>query len=215
MDQNKTGSGPDGEDAGRLDRPLGRGLEDISHLFLSTRSSEAAAHGPPSGSAPPRPTFQRGSRGGPVVLGRKTSLTRDQLAPLLREFQGALEEGLTSIDARIPCPPYGEIDLLALSRSNQLTIVDFDTKADESLLLRGISHVDWVTRSMPIVRRMYPGHTINDTLPPALVLVAPQFPPALRSAARQIAGPTISWVRYAAMESSGGLGIFFEPMEGE
>lgn len=186
-------------------RPLGRGLEEVSHLFRSGRTD----------GAPQLPAAEPGSRAGAVLLGPRTSLTRDQLAPLLKEFPRQLEEGLTPIDSQVPCPPCGEIDLLGLSRSNQLTIIDFDTKSDAGLLIRGIGHVDWVARNMPIVRRMYPGHAINDSLPPALVLVAPQFSPVLRGVARQIARPTIKWVRYSALESSGGIGIFFEHIESE
>lgn len=190
-------------------------MEDISHLFLSGRSGGAAANEHLPGSSLQRTTSQRGSGPGAVLLGPRTSLTRDQLAPLLKEFHGALEEGLRPIDSEIPCPPCGEIDLLGLSRANQLTIIDFDTNPDEGLLIRGIGHADWVTRSMPIVRRMYPGHGIDYSLPPALMLVAPQFSPILRRVARQIARPTIKWIRYNALELSPGLGIFFERVEDE
>ena len=215
MDQNQTGIGTSGEGSGRVDRPLGRGLEDISHLFLSARSGGAAANEDPSGSSPQCTTSPRGSGLGAVLLGPRASLTRDQLFPLLKQFHRALEEGLTFIDSEIACPPCGTIDLLGLSRSNQLTIIDFDMNANDGLLIRGIGHVDWVTRNMPIIRRLYPGQTINDNLPPALMLVAPQFSPGLRGVARQVARPSIKWVRYYALESSVGLGIFFERLEGD
>ena len=206
--------GTDAEGGGRLDRPLGRGLEDISHLFQSGRRSEAIANEHRSGGSPYH--VATSSSPGAVLLGRRMSLTRDQFAPLLKQFHGALEEGLTSIDSEIACPPpYGQIDLLGLSRSNQLTIIAFNTNADEWLLIRGLGHVDWVTRNMPIIRRLYPSHTIDYSLPPALMLVAPQFSPALRSVARQVRCPTIKWIRYCALESSVGLGIFFERIEGE
>ena len=215
MDQNTTGFGAGSEGGGRLDRPLGRGLEDISHLFQSGRNSETAANHHPPGSSPQRATAPQGSRAVAVLLGSKTSLTRDQLASRLKEYHGALEDGLTSIDSEIACPPCGEIDLLGLSRSNQLTVIDFDTNADERLLIRGIGHVDWVARNMPIIRRLYPGHAINYSLPAALMLVAPQFSPMLRSAARQVTHPTIKLVRYYALESSDGIGILFERIERE
>jgi len=205
--------GTGAEGGGRLDKPLGRGLEDISHLFRSGARSEATPNEHSSCGSPQHASTS--SPAGGVLLERRMSLTRDQLAPLLKQFHGALEEGLTSIDSEIACPPCGQIDLLGLSRSNQLTVIDFNTNADEGLLIRGIDHVDWVTRNMPIIRRLYPSYTINYSLPAALMLVAPQFSRALRSVARQILCPTIKWVRYCALESSGGLGIFFERIERE
>lgn len=210
MDQSATGSGISAEGGGRPDRPLGRGLEDISYLFQSGKRGEATAHQHLSGDSPQQATSPRA---GAAYLGRRTSLTRDQLAPLLKEFHGVLEEGLVSIDSEVPGPPCGQIDLLGLSHSNQLTIIDFDTNTDERLLLRGIGHLDWITMNLPIIRRLYPGHAINYSLPPALMLVAPQFSPALRSVARQVAYPRIKWIRYCVLESSAGLGIFFERIE--
>jgi len=201
------------EGGGGLDRPLGRGLEDISNLFQLGRRSEATVKEHPSGGSPQLAATS--SPAGAVLLGGRISITRDRFAPLLKQFHSALEEGLTAIDSEIACPSCGQIDLLGLSRSNQLTIIDFNTNADDGLLIRGIGHLDWIARNMPIIRRLYPSHTINYSLPPALMLVAPQFSPALRSVARQVLRPTIKWVRYHALESSGGIGIFFERIEGE
>ena len=123
----------------RADKPLGRGLEDVSHLFLSPKAPEAASTARPS---PPS-----GSRGG-IALLRPASVTREQLAGLVMEFPSALEEGLRAVDANIPCHPCGEIDLLAVSRGSQLTIVDLETTANDALLLRGIGHFHWVARNM-------------------------------------------------------------------
>src|SRR3989442_1356436 len=116
------------------------------------------------------------------------------------EFDGALEEGLRAFDAKIPCPSCGEIDLLAVDRASQLTIIDFEMTFDDSLLLRGIGHFDWVVRNMPNVRRMYREQVVNFSLPPRLFLLAPQFSPLLRSVARQITRPQIHWVRYHTVD---------------
>ena len=198
MDQNPTGGGGGAERVGRSDRPLGRGLEDVSHLFLSQKAAEAGASDPAAirsteCSSPP-PGF-----GGGIALLRPASVTRDRLAIILREVAGALKEGLKAIDTKIPCHPCGEIDLLAVSRGSQVTIIDFDTAVNDGLLLRGIGHFDWVVRNMPNVRRMYREQAINCSLQPRLFLLAPQFSPLLRSVARQIICPQIQWVRYLSL----------------
>jgi hypothetical protein len=78
---------PDG--TRRPDKPLGRGLEDISHLFLSHKASDAAASSPPATSAVERASPAVAPRGGLALL-RPTSVTRDRLTALLMEFTGAL-----------------------------------------------------------------------------------------------------------------------------
>jgi hypothetical protein len=131
------------------------------------------------------------------------------------ELDGALEEGLRAIDANIPCHPCGEIDLLAVDRASQLTIIDFDTTSNDGLVLRGIGHFDWVVRHMPNVARMYREQAINFCLQPRLVLLAPRFSPLVRSVARQITHPRIHWITYHTVDGPGGPGILFEPVRDE
>jgi hypothetical protein len=204
MDEQKTGGAENADGHGRGDRPLGRGLEDVSHLFLSQRAAE-----------PERGPSSPASRGGGVALLRPASVSRDRLAGVLREFAGALEDGLKPIDANVPCHPCGEIDVLAMSRSSQLTIIDADTTVNDGLLLRGMGHFDWVVRNMPNLRRMYREHALNFSLQPRLVLLAPHFSLLLQSVARQITCPQIHWIRYHAVDAAGGPGILFEPVVAE
>lgn len=207
MDQDEPGGS-----AGARDRPLGRGLEAVSHLFLSHKTGEGpagdVAAGRSPGSSPPS-----GPPG--IAVLRPASVTRDRLGSILMECDGALEEGLRVIDARIPCHPSGEIDLLAVDRASRLAIIDFEATVNDGLLLRGIGHFDWVVRNMPNVQRMYRGEAVNVELPPRLFLLAPQFSALLRNVARQITRPQIHWVRYHTVDAAGGPGILFEPVTGD
>ena len=205
MDQN------DGAEAkGLHGGALGRGLEHVSHLFLSPRPGDAPAPSPEA-----EPSASAGPRRNGVVL-RPVQLTRERLAAVLPlDWSGALEEGLRTIDARIPCHPCGEIDVLAVDRTNKLTIIDFDTTPNDGLLLRGLGHFDWVVRNAQNVQRMCPAQTIDSSLPPRLVLLAPQFSAVLRRVMRQLTHPHIQWVRYHTVDTPGGVGILFEPVTAE
>jgi hypothetical protein len=209
MDQNETGGS-----AGAQSRPLGRGLEDVCHLFLSPKPGETSASDSAAVRSPEHSSAPAGPRGG-IALLRPASVTRDRLGIILMEFDGALEEGLRAIDAKIPCHPCGEIDLLAVDHTSHLAIIDFETTCNDGLLLRGMSHFEWIVHNMPNVQRMYRGQAVNFSLPPRLFLLAPQFSPMLRSAARQITRPQIRWVKYHTVEIAGGPGILFEPVVGE
>jgi hypothetical protein len=186
------------------DRPLGRGLEDISRVFLSQPGETSGRL------ARPLPREESGSS--TVLLRPAAQVTREQVAAALREFEGALEEGLQCIDSEVSCGPCGEIDLLAVDRASRLTIVDFDTCPTDELLVRGLGHVDWVAGNAPNLRRMFRGVAINFSLPPRLFLLAPQFSARVRCAARQITGLQISWIRYQVVETPDRAGILFEPL---
>jgi hypothetical protein len=204
---------------GGADKPLGRGLEDISHLFLSQRTDEGdPAIERPSIENAERPEHDERepeSRARTVLLQPHAPVTRDKLAAILRGLEGALEDGLRAIDAAVPCHPCGEIDLLAVDRTNQLTIIDFEATPNDGLLVRGIGHFHWIVENLPLVRRMYSEQSINFSVQPRLFLLAPQFSPLIRSCARQIARPRINWVRYHVIEASGVPGVLFEPGVGE
>ena len=213
MEQPKPG-GPSAAGVGRPERPLGRGLEDVSHVFLSPKADEGGAD--PNGSwRAERPVPRQESTPGAVLLRPAAQVSREQVAAALKEFDGALEEGLRGIDSEVPCAPCGEIDLIAIDRANQLTIIDFDTTSNDELLLRGLSHFDWVVGNLPNVRRMYRGQAINFSQEPRLFLLAPQFSSRVRRVARQLPRPRIDWVRYHFVETPGRPGIFFEPLVAE
>ncbi len=135
---------------------------------------------------------------------------RVQVTDTLRECRNALGDDILAIGAGIACSPYGEIDLIALDLAHQLTIVDVQTRLDDGMVARGLSHVDWAVRNLPIVQRLYPNWPIDMTRPPRLVLVAPRFSLALRSGIRQVASPAISCFRYSAVDLSGETGLLVE-----
>jgi hypothetical protein len=196
------------------DRPLGRGLEQVSHLFLSQRGEQTAAE--PAGSwRPERPAPRQESASDAVLLRPAAPLSREQLAAALKSMDGALESGLRVIDFEIPCAPCGEIDLLAVDRTNQLAILDFELDAGDQILTRGLGHFDWMVANLPNVRRMFRGQAINFSLEPRLFLLAPQFSSRLRCAARQIQRPRIDWVRYTWVDVSGQPGILLEALPAE
>jgi hypothetical protein len=213
MDPHESG-GSSAPESGRPGRPLGRGLEDVSHVFLSPKAGEGGTN-PSAGRRPERPSPLDKTASNTLLLQPAAHLSREQVAAALKEFEGAIEPGLTGIDAGIPCAPYGEIDFLAVDRASQLTIIDFETTSSDDLLIRGLSHFDWIVGNIPNLRRMFRGQAINFSVQPRLVLLAPEFSSRVRCAARQITRPLIYWVRYHFVETPGRPGILFEPLSAE
>jgi hypothetical protein len=147
---------------------------------------------------------------GPLTLRAATRVTRQRVDEAVREQTSAIAEGLRILDRGIPCAPCGEIDFLAVDRMGHLVVIDIDTTPADELLIRGLAHFDWVVGNVPNLRRMYRGQTINLSLQPRLLLLAPQFSARVRCAARQIASPEIDWIRYHVVESGNRTGVLFE-----
>ena len=188
-------------------RPLGRGLEDISYLFLSNPAAPTSGEQVRDAAAPDE---SAGRRTALAVLRHGTPLAKAQLTATLSECRSALTEDLLAIGEGIVCSPYGEIDLLAVDHTNRLTVIDLQTMLDDGLVARGLSHVDWSIRNLSTVQRLYPDWIIDASRQPRLVLVAPRFSLALRSGIRQITAPAISCFRYCEVELGGEAGILVE-----
>ena len=147
---------------------------------------------------------------------RPGRLTRDRLAAILPlDWSDALEDGLRTLDARIPCHPYGEIDVLAVDRSGKLTIIDFDVVSNDRLLLRGLGHVDWIMRNTPMIQRLHPNETFDASRTPRLIMLAPEFSLLLRRVTWQLSRPQINGVRYHVIGTPANPAILFEPVTGD
>ena len=194
------------------DKPLPRGLEQVSHLFLSPSQTP----GPNSQTSRTTPPPQEPKPVDPpdapltVVLKPGEFHSREQLISLLRRQSSALEDGLKVIDTNLPCAMLGCLDLVALGSAGQITLIEIDERANDGLLLRGISHYDWIVRNMPIVRRMYAAHSVNYALQPRLLLMAPDFSWEFHCATRQFPALQIQCFKYHAVGLLGGVGVLFE-----
>ena len=209
MDSNKGEERPDKPNG---EKPLPRGLEHVSHVFLSRSQTTHATPETPQTPPAEQPVTKPADPPVTVVLRPCSFSSREPLAGLLKKQAGAIEEGLKAIDSNIPCETSGAIDVLAIDSKNQLVVIDLEEHPNDALLLRGIDHADWIVRNSTIVRRMYHAHSINFTLPPRLLLVAPDFSPLFRSVAGHVASLQIECLKYHAIALSGGTGIFFEPV---
>ncbi len=206
---------PRSETGDQPPRALGRGLEDLSHLFLARRPEKKPDVVPTPAPTPDAGRASTAERAGMMLLRPASPLTKSQVIAVLREPWDAIEERLRAVDSSVPCSPCGVIDVLAVDAASRLVVIDVDAFAGDGLLLRGLSHTEWLVRNAPNVRRTYPGWTIDFAAPPRLILVAPRFSAAVTHAVAQISEPEIACVRYRSLDVSGWTGVFFEPVGDE
>jgi len=194
----------------RTERRLARGLEDVSHLFLSQTPGRVSEKGEEQNALSEQPLPETPETQNPIILRASASLDRDLLVSLLNKNTAVLEDGMHVIDTSIPCDPFGAIDLLAVDGTDQLAVIDVDTAQNNELFLRGIAHYDWLARNIPILRRMYHGRVINFSAQPRLFLVAPDFSQLLKCAAQRSDCPKVCCFGYRAIVMPGGMGVVFD-----
>jgi hypothetical protein len=193
-------------------RALGRGLEELSHLFLARHPEKGPVAEAVSSSKADTSRASEKDRAGVMLLRPAHRLTRSQVIAVIQEPWDAIEEHLRTIDSSVSCGPCGVIDVLAVDAASRLVVIDVDAFTADGLLLRGLSHMEWLMRNAANVRRMYNGKTIDFDAPARLVLVAPRFSAAVSHAVSQISELEIACVRYRGLDVSGWTGVFFEPV---
>jgi hypothetical protein len=198
------------EETRRMEKRLARGLEDISHLFLSQTPERPAEKAEYTDTSPAQTRSEPAPPETPFLLYASPAVNRELLLSLLNRSAAVLEEGMRAIDANVPCDPFGSIDLVAVDGQDQLCIINVDIVQNDESLLRGIAYSDWIVRNTPIVRRMYHGRVINFSAQPRLFLVAPGFSPLLKCAARCSTSPRICCFGFRTAAMPGGIGILFE-----
>ncbi|MBN1568076.1 MAG: hypothetical protein JXA73_09530 [Acidobacteria bacterium] len=198
------------EENRRTEKHLSRGLEDVSHLFLSQLPDRQAEKAEIPNITPEHTSSERAQSGVPFLLHHSSNVSRELILGFLNGSAAVLEEGLRAIDTNIPCDPFGFIDLLAVDGRDQLCIINVDVVQKDELFLRGIAYFDWIVRNTPIVRRMYQGRVINFSAKPRLFLVAPGFSPLLKCVARRSTIPEVCCFAYRAVAMQGGIGMLFE-----
>src|SRR5262249_50780726 len=141
-----------------------------------------------------------GNNGRAVLLQPSKATPKDLLVSTARENPDSLQEGLRILDMFVPCHPHSDIDLLAVDRMNQLTVIDFETSLNDALVLRGLAHCDWLRHNLINIRRMYSGYTL-EAHQPRLLLIAPKFSTLALHAMRPLASLQIHWIRYQAFDT--------------
>ncbi len=187
-----------------------RDLEEISHLFLSQSPDRPTEKAKPLDIAPAQATSEGAPSRVPFLLHNSPNVSRELMLGFLNTIPAVLEEGLRTIDANIPCDPFGCIDLVAVDSLDQLCIINADVVQQDESILRGIACSDWIVRNTSIVRRMYQGRVINFSAEPRLFLVAPGFSPLLKCVAQRSTSPKVCCFVYRTVAMPGGIGILFD-----
>jgi hypothetical protein len=198
------------EESRRAEKRVTRGLEEVSHLFLSQSPDRPPEKAETPDIAPAHAPSEWVQSSAPFLLHNSPNINRESILGFLNGSAAVLEEGLRAIDANIPCDPFGSMDLVALDSQDQLCIINVDVVQNDESLLRGIACFDWIVRNTPIVRRMYQGRVVNFSAKPRLFLVAPGFSPLLKCVAQRSMGPEVLCFAFHSVAMPGGIGILFE-----
>jgi hypothetical protein len=111
-----------------------------------------------------------------------------ELEEMLTDEIGQIEDGLVVIANHVPINEKATLDILCRDENGQLVVLQLSVSEDDSMFLHGIQSLDYVDKFKSFLKATYKEQKINDKEKPRLILIAPSFSDAIRSAAEGMKG---------------------------
>lgn len=111
-----------------------------------------------------------------------------ELEDMLTKEMNQIEKDLTMICNHIPINDKATLDVLCHDENGQLVIVQMNVDEDDTMLLHGIQSLDYVDKFKSFLKATYNKQKIDDKQKPRLILIAPSFSDAVRSAVEGMKG---------------------------
>lgn len=137
--------------------------------------------------------------------------TKEEITALVAEQHKALDDGLELIGERLGKKGETPWDLVGVDSEKRLVLIQVEALAADRILSALLSRLDWAWEHLETIARMYPDHGIDCSRLPRVVVIAPEFSPALkRSMSYLTYRVSISLYAYRYLQTDAGKGLLFE-----
>jgi hypothetical protein len=139
--------------------------------------------------------------------------TKEEITALVAEQHKVLDDGLELIGERLGKKGETPWDLVGVDSEKRLVLIQVEALAADRILSALLSRLDWAWEHLEAIARMYPDHGIDCSRLPRVVVIAPEFSPALkRSMSYLTYRVSISLYAYRYLQTDAGKGLLLEPV---
>jgi hypothetical protein len=135
-----------------------------------------------------------------------------ELEDMLTNEITQIEEDLAVIANRVPISDKATLDILCHDDTGQLVVLQLSVSEDDTMFLHGIQSLDYVDKFKSFLKATYKEQKINDKEKPRLVLIAPSFSDAIRSAAEGMKGLRIDLYEWEYLKLGDQKGLRLAPI---
>jgi len=137
--------------------------------------------------------------------------TKEEITALVAEQHKALDDGLELVGERLGKKGETPWDLVGVDSEKRLVLIQVEALAADRILSGLLSRLDWAWEHLETIARMYPDHGIDCSRLPRVVVIAPEFSPALkRSMSYLTYRVSISLYVYRYLQTDAGKGLLLE-----
>jgi hypothetical protein len=135
-----------------------------------------------------------------------------ELEEMLTNEIGQIEEGLAVIANHVPINDKATLDILCRDDNGQLVVLQLSVSEDDAMFLHGIQSLDYVDKFKSFLKATYKEQKINDKEKPRLILIAPSFSDAIRSAAEGMKGMRMDLYEWEYLKLGDQKGLRLAPI---
>jgi hypothetical protein len=137
--------------------------------------------------------------------------TKEEITALVAEQHKALDNGLELIGERLGKKGETPWDLVGVDGEKRLVLIQVEALAADRILSALLSRLDWAWEHLETIARMYPDHGIDCSRLPRVLVIAPEFSPALkRSMSYLTYRVSISLYAYRYLQTGAEKGLLLE-----
>jgi hypothetical protein len=125
---------------------------------------------------------------------------------------GQIEDGLAVIANHVPINDKATLDILCRDDNGQLVVLQLSVSEDDAMFLHGIQSLDYVDKFKSFLKATYKEQKINDKEKPRLILIAPSFSDAIRSAAEGMKGMRMDLYEWEYLKLGDQKGLRLAPI---
>jgi hypothetical protein len=137
---------------------------------------------------------------------------QEELQQLITKDLNIVEKDLTLICNNVPINDKTTLDVLCHDNNGQLVIVQMSINEDDIMLLHGIQSMDYIDKFKSFLKATYNKHKIDDKEKARLILIAPSFSDALRSAVESMKGMRVDLYEWEYLKLGDHKGLRLQPI---
>jgi hypothetical protein len=137
---------------------------------------------------------------------------QEELQQLITKDLSIVEKDLTLICNNVPINDKTTLDVLCHDNNGQLVIVQMSIAEDDIMLLHGIQSMDYIDKFKSFLKATYNKHKIDDKEKARLILIAPSFSDALRSAVESMKGMRVDLYEWEYLKLGDHKGLRLQPI---
>ncbi|MFH1062555.1 MAG: hypothetical protein V1747_06680 [Candidatus Omnitrophota bacterium] len=145
-----------------------------------------------------------------TTIFHNAQINKEKLRQIILKNPQSLLAGLSFIDLEMATDESGVIDFLGVDITGRMVVVNFDTQANDQMLIEILSQIQWLKKNEGLIKRLFFSESVDFEQAPQMLLVCPVFSNKIQSAVKQLTDKDIKLLKFKYIVSNADDAIIFD-----